>query len=79
MDVLFKILPILIGILTLSCTTDTIVDRVDNYPVNECEVTADTTAHYEADTVSVNKANTIDKRQPIGFTVIVKDWEYVDN
>lgn len=31
------------------------------------------------DTVSVNIADTIDKRQPIGFTVTVKDWEYVDN
>lgn len=79
MDVLFKILPILIGILTLSCTTDTIVDRVDNYPVNECEVTADTTAIYEADSVSVKTTDTTDKRQPIGFTVTVKDWEYADN
>lgn len=41
--------------------------------------TIDTTSTLSvADTVSVKKADTIDKRQPIGFTVTVKDWEYVD-
>jgi hypothetical protein len=42
--------------------------------------TIDTTSTLSVvDTVSVKIADTIDKRQPIGFTVTVKDWEYVDN
>ena len=49
-----------------SCTTDTIVDRVDNYPVNERKVTADTTDS-AADTTRV--------LYPIEFGVTIKDWE----
>jgi hypothetical protein len=42
--------------------------------------TIDTTSILSvADTVSVKTTDTTDKRQPIGFTVTVKDWEYVDN
>ena len=48
--------------------------------VSEPVITAiDTTSILSvADTVSVKTTDTTDKRQPIGFTVTVKDWEYVD-
>lgn len=68
MDGLFKVLPILIGLMILGCSTETIVTRVEE---DICPVTTEVV---KADTIVVYEADTTQRLYPIEFTATVNKW-----
>lgn len=73
MTTLFKLLPLLIGLVLLNCSREEVLSRAERpteTPQPQTKIT---------DTVSCQPADTTPKLYPIEFTVEVKDWEDYDN
>ena len=69
MNWLFKLLPLLIGLVLLNCSTEEVLSHAERSAETEQLQTKIT------DTVSCTPADTTPKLYPIEFTVEVKDWE----
>lgn len=67
---LYDIIVLAIGLIILGCSTETIVDRVDD---DICPVTKSLEA--TADTVVISEADTTQVRYPIQFTINVNGWQ----
>ena len=66
---LLDIAVLAIGLTILGCSTETIVNRVDD---GICPVTKSLEA--TADTVIISEADTTQVRYPIGFSVTINGW-----
>lgn len=70
MTTLFKLIPLLIGLVLLNCSREEVLSRAERQiekpeqPITKI-----------SDTVSCTPADTTPKLYPIEFTVEVKDWE----
>lgn len=70
MITLFKLLPLLIGLVLLNCSREEVLSRAER-PTEQPEQPQTKIT----DTVSCTPADTTPKLYPIEFTVEVKDWE----
>lgn len=73
MTTLFKLIPLLIGLVLLNCSREEVLSRAER-PTEQPEPITKIT-----DTVSCTPADTTPKLYPIEFTVEVKDWEDYDD